>query len=227
MLLGSSRAVIHLMQFERRSGITRVVIFLGAVASQSFLLTISVTADAKADPADAEPMGCGEASVELIAAAFRREYDREAIRRTLAPGRIQETTLARIARAVNTLRLDAQVVRGNLDSLRSIDSPAILLLQENADAPIGHFVVVRWHSGERRATVFDPLVRSDPVMVEPDVLEELWTGYAVVVSEPETASRSLYVVLAIGGFAAGALCNLLWEYSRPVLYGKNGSHGAN
>lgn len=173
---------------------------------------LSVNGEDLATSLNQRPVGCGEVCVQLLAHAYERPYDQAAIRSILLPGKVGETSMARLRDAIAALQLDARVVKGNMETLLQTEEPVVLFLHKrDGSEATGHFVILKT-GADGAPIILDPYASDQPIPSTPEEISKFWTGYAILVSAPASSFRWQWwqVIACSFGIGAVTLLGMRW-----------------
>lgn len=150
--------------------------------------------------------GCGEICVQLLCHYYQVPFDREVVLESLQPGKMGETTVARLCETLQVAGFTCRAVTGTFESIRQTDELLIVFAKSKPDDAIGHFALARWNEPTGAVTIFDPLVDERPISTSEADFIKLWTGVAILVSPPGESPRNeyyLYIAVAATATAMG------------------------
>lgn len=155
-----------------------------------------------------ERVSCGELAVRIVSELYGRPYQREETLKELALDSDGNTSLARIAKTLESSGFSCRIVRGSLDDLSRINGAAVVHLTKPLD-DAGHFSVVTRDITTGRLVALDPIFSSSPIDIKKARLDQVWDGYCILVEDPRQSSVSAATLWLQYTLLASLICMIL------------------
>lgn len=150
--------------------------------------------------------GCAELCVRLLCEYYEVDFPQDKVLEILEPGPTGETSLEKLKHCLKAIGFRCRALRGDYDSLMSMEYPMVLYMIAGPMAPEGHFGVVMKNIETGELFAYDPFVSPQPIRVERESLRKRWSGVALEVRPPPRGGNWLgYGLAGLGAFLLGML----------------------
>lgn len=135
--------------------------------------------------------------VWILCDVYEIEFDREHVLSMIPPGDDGETTLERLGTCLHKLGMESHVVQGDATALTKWQGPMILHVRNDSGLLAGHFGIAIFDPASGHLFAYDPLLSRKSIQVEMDVLQNHWTGYAILVGPPPKPMLLQNILIAV------------------------------